>query len=61
MKWECLCRPKAASGLRFKKIHDFNLALLSKQGWKFFTDPSSFVSKLYRARYFPNSSFYLRN
>ena len=29
---------KAAGGLGFRKLYEFNLALLSKQGWKLITD-----------------------
>ena len=35
MRWERLCKPKSVGGLGFKKLHEFNLALLSKHGWKF--------------------------
>jgi len=35
----------------------FNVAMLGKQGWRFQTDPSSLVSRLFKARYFPNSDF----
>ena len=35
----------------------FNHALLSKQGWEFLIDPYSLVAWVYRAIYFPHSSF----
>ena len=57
MRWEGLCKPKSVGGLEFKKLHEFNLALLSKHGWKFLSDPMSLVSQIYRARYFLHSSF----
>jgi len=31
--------------------------MFGKQGWKFQTDPSSFVYRLFKARYFPNNDF----
>lgn len=31
-------------GLGFRRVHEFNLALLAKQGWRLLTDPSSLVS-----------------
>ena len=34
MRWDHLCAPKAFGGIRFRRIHEFNLALLCKQGWK---------------------------
>ena len=57
MRWERPCKPKSIGELEFKKLHEFNLALLSKHGWKFLSDSTSLVSKVYRARYFPHSSF----
>ena len=57
MRWERPCKPKSIGGLGFQKLHEFNLALLSKHGWKFLSDPMSLVSQVYGARYFPYSSF----
>ena len=57
MRWERICKPKSVGGLGFKKLHEFNLALLRKHGWKFLIDPMSLVSQVYRARCFPHSSF----
>ena len=39
-RWNRLCSPKVAGGLGFWKLYEFNLALLSQQGWKLITDPS---------------------
>lgn len=44
-------------GLGFRRLRDFNLALLGKQAWRVMTEPRAFISKLLKARYFPNSSF----
>ncbi|CAN0874932.1 hypothetical protein LINGRAHAP2_LOCUS10538 [Linum grandiflorum] len=41
----------------FRRIHDFNLALLGKQGRKLFTDPKALVSHLYKAKYYHNGDF----
>lgn len=41
----------------FRKVREFNLALLGKQAWRFIQNPDSFVSKVYKARYFKNFSF----
>ena len=56
-RWEQLCKPKTVGGLGFKKLYDFNLSLLSKQGWKFLTDHSVLVIQIYRAKYFQHTSF----
>ena len=34
LSWDKLCSPKAEGGLGFKKLKEFNLALLAKQGWQ---------------------------
>ena len=57
MRWERLCMPKTHEGLGFKKLHQFNIAMLGKQGWHFLTNPNSLVARLFKARYFPNTSF----
>jgi hypothetical protein len=42
-------------GMGFKHLTSFNVAMLGKQGWRFQTDSSSLVCRLFKARYFPNS------
>lgn len=41
----------------FKRIHEFNLAMLGKQAWRVLTEPNSFIAMLLKACYFPKSSF----
>ena len=57
MSWTELCAHKFRGGLSFKRLHEFNLALLSKQGWRFINFPNSLAARIYKAKYFPNSSF----
>lgn len=52
-----ICHSKPEGGLGFKHIHEYNIALLAKQGWKLVTDPHSLASQVQKARYFPRSSF----
>ncbi|KAM6587325.1 hypothetical protein CsatA_009930 [Cannabis sativa] len=57
MNWDRLSRPKEAGGLGFRLLHDFNLAMLAKQGWRFLCHPDSLASKIFKARYFPYDDF----
>lgn len=57
--WDRICKPKAVGGLGFRSLYDFNLALLGKQGWRLIQHPHSLVSRIYKARYYPHSSFLL--
>ncbi|CAH9068798.1 unnamed protein product [Cuscuta europaea] len=59
--WASLCVPKKAGGMGFRRPRDFNLAMLSKQAWRIFTNPDSLVSRVYKARYFPTGIFLKQN
>lgn len=48
---------KSEGGLGFRKLHEFNVALLGKQAWRLITRPESMVSKVYKARYYPTGNF----
>ncbi|XP_019150981.1 PREDICTED: uncharacterized protein LOC109147777 [Ipomoea nil] len=58
MAWDKMCVPKKHGGMGFKRLHEFNLALLGKQGWRMLTCPDSLVARIFKARYFPNTTFY---
>lgn len=57
MSWDRMCKKKSDEGLGFRKLYDFNLAFLGKQGWRLITKQDSMVSKVYKARYYPDSNF----
>ena len=57
MAWDRLCVHKSAGGMGFRRIHEFNIAMLGKQGWRLLTNVSSVVARIFKARYYPNSSF----
>lgn len=58
MSWDRMSKNKSIGGLGFRDFHDFNLALLGKQGWRFVTRPQSLASRIYKARYFPEGHFF---
>ena len=57
MEWSKLCKSKFHGGLGLQRIHEFNLALLCKQGWRLLSKPKYLVAKIFKARYYRNSSF----
>ncbi|XP_019189682.1 PREDICTED: uncharacterized protein LOC109184096 [Ipomoea nil] len=58
LAWDRMCKPKKHGGMGFKRLHEFNLALLAKQGWRLLTNPTSLMARVFKARYFPTTSFY---
>jgi hypothetical protein len=34
------------------------MAMAAKKGWKIMTKPETLVGRIFKARYFPNSSFF---
>jgi hypothetical protein len=57
LAWDKLACPKEDGGLGFRDFHSFNMAMVAKQGWNFMHHPSSLVARIYKARYFPRTSF----
>jgi hypothetical protein len=58
LAWDKMAFPKDYGGLGFRNLHHFNMAMVAKQGWNFITNPNTLVAKVYKARYFPNSSLF---
>uniref|UniRef100_A0A803Q8N8 Patatin n=1 Tax=Cannabis sativa TaxID=3483 RepID=A0A803Q8N8_CANSA len=54
--WSSVCQSKFVGGLGFRSLTPFNQAMLAKQAWRIFQHPHSLLSKVLKARYFPNSS-----
>ncbi|KAG2712919.1 hypothetical protein I3760_04G148100 [Carya illinoinensis] len=42
----------------FKNLHNLNVALLAKQGWRLLTSVDSLLHKIFKARYFPKCSLF---
>ena len=57
LSWDKMCAPKKDGGHGFRDLRAFNLALLSKQGWRLQTNTHSLVYCILKSRYFPNSDF----
>ncbi|KAH9730036.1 reverse transcriptase domain-containing protein [Citrus sinensis] len=57
LRWDKMCKPKSVGGIGFKRIHDFNIAMLGKQCWRLMTNPLSLVARILKARYYPKVSF----
>ncbi|XP_074352648.1 putative mitochondrial protein AtMg00310 [Apium graveolens] len=56
MCWDRLCAPKKFGGMGFRKIRQFNVAMLGKQFWRLMTEPQSLITRLLKARYYPTVS-----
>ncbi|XP_019155316.1 PREDICTED: uncharacterized protein LOC109152193 [Ipomoea nil] len=56
-RWSDLCVPKKYGGMGFRRVREMNLAMLGKQGWNFLTKPNALVTRVFKARYFPKSTF----
>lgn len=52
MSWDHMCGKKNNGMMGFRKLHDFNLALLGKQAWRFLIKLNLLVSRIYRAPFF---------
>jgi hypothetical protein len=61
LSWERLTVSKDYGGMGFKNLQAFNLAMLGKQAWNLVTKPSNLITKLFKARYFPNCDFFEAN
>jgi hypothetical protein len=57
LSWEKLSVHKNHGGMGFKDLAAFNVAMLGKQGWQLQIESDSLVSRIFKARYYPNSSY----
>ncbi|XP_058767237.1 uncharacterized protein LOC131640887 [Vicia villosa] len=61
MAWDRLACSKKVGGLGFRDFRAFNIAMVAKQGWFIMSHPQALVSIFFKARYFPNTSFFEAN
>ncbi|CAM8920557.1 unnamed protein product [Rhodiola kirilowii] len=57
IKAEELFNDKNNGGMGFRKWELMNMAMLAKQGWRLLTEPDLLVTRLFKAKYFPDSDF----
>uniref|UniRef100_A0A7N2KXH0 RNase H type-1 domain-containing protein n=1 Tax=Quercus lobata TaxID=97700 RepID=A0A7N2KXH0_QUELO len=53
-----ICTPKKDGGIGLKKFSIMNQVMLAKQYWRISHNPQSFISRTFKARYFPRSSIH---
>ena len=57
ISWKKLCTPKDRGDMGFKDLRAFNLALLTKQGWRIMQNQNSLVHNVLKVKYFATNSF----
>ncbi|KAL0408288.1 UNVERIFIED_CONTAM: hypothetical protein Sradi_1763200 [Sesamum radiatum] len=55
LAWCKLCIQKRYGGLGFRDLKAFNETMLAKQFWRILTEPKRLLSRILKARYFPNT------
>lgn len=58
MKWQELFKKKEAGGLGFRRMHDFNRAMLACQGWRLLTQPDSLCARVIKHKFYPHTDFF---
>lgn len=56
--WDDICKHKNQRGLGFRRFNDYNLALLSKLAWKLGSGKDFLWSRVMRAKYLKEQTFF---
>lgn len=57
LSWDRMSSSMTNGGMGFRKLREFNITLVGKQGWRLITNENSLVSRIFKARYYPRDSF----
>ncbi|GKV19445.1 hypothetical protein SLEP1_g29706 [Rubroshorea leprosula] len=57
VEWRRLMRPKREGGLGFRSLHEFDMAMLAKQGWRLMREPNSLAGRVLKVKYFRRTDF----
>lgn len=57
VSWDNMCAAKGEGGICFKDLKTFNMNLLAKQGWGTLNEESSLLHNIFKAKYFPHTTF----
>lgn len=52
-----MSKMKSKGGMGFRNTRDFNVSLLGNHSWRLVKYPEKLVSKVFKARYYPNGTF----
>ncbi|KAI5438536.1 hypothetical protein KIW84_024319 [Lathyrus oleraceus] len=58
MSWEKLAYTNKGGRSGFKDFKAFNMSMVAKQGWNLLTKPHALVSRIFKARYYPRTSYF---
>lgn len=57
ISWEKLSTSKMIGGLGVRSLHNFNISMLAKQGWRLLNNCNPLVSAIMKAKYYPHVDF----
>lgn len=56
--WDDICKPKNKGGLGIRDVYKINQSLLIHSAWNIADNKNPFLTKVLKAKYFPNYSFW---